>query len=253
MKKKPIEQNTELFVGAYLGSARAKAGIPLEQAAKDTRIRTQRLREIESDDFSGFVHPTYVRLFLLDYAAYLGVPLEEIRPMLPDRTGLATGGFQYLNVLATPDNKKPKTEPKRPRHRLLVFFGALAVLFIILVIGFSIWLAWRKVERVALSVPIPEPVAEVAKASPTPGGNATATPAAADPAATGGVILEMTTPDEPADSEPPPGPSPDASILWPATAGPQLPALPATMEATPTPFPSPTPTPTPKPARRHSR
>ena len=118
MKKKPIVQTAELFIGSYLGGVRARAGIPIDQAAKDTRIRVQRLREIESDDFSGFVHPTYVRLFLLDYAAYLGVPIEEIRPMLPDRAIMAIGGFDYLNVLGNKDNMKPKAEHSRPRNRL---------------------------------------------------------------------------------------------------------------------------------------
>ena len=49
----------DFFVGARLGGARIKAGISLEKAAKDTRIRVQRLKEIEADDFSGFAHPTY--------------------------------------------------------------------------------------------------------------------------------------------------------------------------------------------------
>ena len=35
----------DFFVGARLGGARIKAGISLEKAAKDTRIRVQRLRE----------------------------------------------------------------------------------------------------------------------------------------------------------------------------------------------------------------
>jgi len=237
LKKKPIAQTAELFVGACLGAARTKAGIPLEQAAKDTRIRVQRLREIESDDFSGFVHPTYVRLFLLDYASYLGVPLEEIRPMLPDRAAMATGGFEYLNILATRENKKPKTESYRPQHRLLVFLGALAVLFLTLVVGLYFLLTWRKFERVVLSRPIPAVVPEQAKPSPTP----VATPPVTEKTGQE-VALDIASPYEPAVSEP--SPTPGAANPWPDVA---------VSPFDPSPSPSPSPTPTPKPPRRQPR
>lgn len=247
MKKKPIPQTAELFVGAYLGAIRSKSGIPLEQAAKDTRIRTQRLREIESDDFSGFVHPTYVRLFLLDYANYLGVPIDEIRPMLPDRTGMAAGGFDYLNVLATPDNRKPKTEPKRPQQRLLVFLSALAVTLLALVIGLYFLLTWRKLERVVLSVPIPAVAPEQPQAAPpTPGGGGAAAEPSSEVAMSDVVVLEISSPYEPAVTEPA---RTDPASPWPAVAAFPLVSPSPTPEATPTPAPSPSR----KPPRRHPR
>ena len=234
MKKKPIVETAELFVGAYLGGIRAKAGIPLEQAAKDTRIRVQRLREIESDDFSGFVHPTYVRLFLLDYAHYLGVPLEEIQPMLPDRIGMVIGGFEYLNVLGTKDNRKPRIETSHPRNHLLIFLVVLAAATIALVLGFSAYLLWRNVEAVALSAPISKEVPEQAAPAPTPAEKLIDPPASAPEVDSEmqaeGAVIDLSTPAVKPDPSAAAKPWPDVELSPFGSASPM-----------PSPSPSPTP------------
>lgn len=138
----------DFFVGARLGGARIKAGISLEKAAKDTRIRVQRLREIEADDFSGFTHPTYSRLFLLDYAEYLGISPDEIRPLLPDRAGSAGGGFQYINALSRQPSS-PVVPMRHKRPRLLRIIIAAGLVLLLAVVGLSAYLAVIKIKRVA--------------------------------------------------------------------------------------------------------
>jgi cytoskeletal protein RodZ len=171
----------DFFVGARLGGARIKAGITLEKAAKDTRIRAQRLREIEADDFSGFAHPTYSRLFLLDYAEYLGIPADEIRPLLPDRAGAAGGGFQYINALSS-EFSTPVVEIRHKNSglfRMLLIAGAVVLVGIV---GFFAYFTLKKIERVTGSSSlsgksVPAPV------SPTPSPTAaTGTEASAQPA-----------------------------------------------------------------------
>lgn len=160
----------DFFVGARLGTARSKAGIPLEKAAKDTRIRVQRLREIEADDFSGFAHPTYARLFLLDYAEYLGIPQDEIRPLLPDRAGSAGGGFQYIEALSA-ELPAMKASPRRRRLRILGFIVAVVMLALIAAIGLFTYFTMKKIEAVARSKPLGEqtvPTAVVQEAPPEP-------------------------------------------------------------------------------------
>jgi cytoskeletal protein RodZ len=142
----------DFFVGARLGGARIKAGISLEKAAKDTRIRVQRLREIEADDFSGFAHPTYSRLFLLDYAEYLGIAGDEIRPLLPDRAGFAGGGFEYINALAR-DPSSPVVPVQKKRPSVLRLLTAIVLALLLVVAGFSIYSMVKKIERVAGSSP----------------------------------------------------------------------------------------------------
>ena len=138
----------DFFVGARLGGARIKAGISLEKAAKDTRIRVQRLREIEADDFSGFAHPTYSRLFLLDYAEYLGVSADEIRPLLPDRAGAAGGGFQYINALSH-DTLSPVVLMRSKRPKLLGIFITAGLVLLLAVVGLSAYFTVMKIRRVA--------------------------------------------------------------------------------------------------------
>ncbi len=163
----------DFFVGARLGAARIKAGIPLEKAAKDTRIRVQRLREIETDDFSGFTHPTYSRLFLLDYADYLGVPQEDIRPLLPDRPGGVGGGFEYINELARKPSSKVSPPIRRRRRRLGRVLVTLGIVFLVTVGAIYAILTIKKIERVTGSSvftgkPIPSPTMAPPTPEPTP-------------------------------------------------------------------------------------
>jgi len=209
MSRNQLQHTNDLFVGARLGAARERAGIPLEQAARDTRIRVQRLREIETDDFSGFAHPTYARLFLLDYAAYLGVPQDEIRPLLPDQAIPAASGFQYLEALGDGSSLPTASGGRRKRSRFhpLVFVGAIGIVLLLIFAGFSIWLTVRKIERISRPAaamtgvdqdavqPTPEPTPELSP-SPTP----EPTP-------------EPLPPEEAADLTAPPAPA-DPSTLW---------------------------------------
>ena len=163
----------DFFVGARLGGARIKAGISLEKAAKDTRIRVQRLREIEADDFSGFTHPTYSRLFLLDYAEYLGISPDEIRPLLPDRAGAAGGGFQYLNALSRgPSSPVVPMRPGRPKLLRIILVAGLVLL--VAAIGIFASFTIIKIKRVAGSATVTgKPfLNEAPVASPSPAGSA---------------------------------------------------------------------------------
>lgn len=150
MSRKTPLQTQELFLGARLGAAREKAGISLEQAARDTRIRVQRLREIETDDFSGFVHPTYARLFLIDYAAYLGVPRADIAPFLPETAPNAAGGLDYLDALSGDSALSASHRATlRARRRMLVTILAIVAGLALVICGIAVWWTWKKLERIA--------------------------------------------------------------------------------------------------------
>jgi len=201
----------DFFVGARLGAARIKAGISLEKAAKDTRIRVQRLREIEGDDFSSFAHPTYSRLFLLDYADYLGVPKDDIRPLLPDSLGSGAGGFEYINVLARrPSSPVVPMHRKRPSLRRIL--TNLAIIFLVLVGGLFTYSTIKKIERVTGSSSLTtNPAPEAATPAPTPEAEPTpeATPEAEPtPEEDAGMRIERALP-----SFPEPAPEPPADPI----------------------------------------
>lgn len=135
-------------LGAMLSAARQQRGWPLEQAAHETRIRVQVLREIEADDLSHFSHPSYARMFLTDYARYLGIEVAEIRSYLPEWGECGTEGYQYLQE--TVDSVKGiRRLPARPRFRTLMVVGASLIL--VSLGGFKVWKTMRDIERLNLS------------------------------------------------------------------------------------------------------
>ena len=133
-------------LGVRLGAARAAQEIPLEMAARDTRIRVQRLKEIESDDFSHFTHPSYARLYLADYAKYLGVPFSEIRSQLPDAGQCGTEGYQYLQDI--PEGVAAQVARRlRPRRRLMPIFAATVLIVLLALGGIQLWITLRNINR----------------------------------------------------------------------------------------------------------
>lgn len=205
MKRKEQEAGDDLFVGGRLAAKRQKAGITIEKAAKDTRIPVARLLQIEADDFSSFAHPTYARMFLVDYANYLRVPLDEIRPALPGSQKLGSGDNKYLDVLlATPGFLQG--EQFKSVRRLLIAIGAAIGVLLLIGVGIYSWRTWKKFERVKPAEPA---------ALPTPA----ATPEPLPP-----VLFE------PLEPSPTPSPTPTAT---------------ATPKPTPTAKPSPSPSPSP--------
>jgi cytoskeleton protein RodZ len=164
LKDNPHPEGSDFFVGARLAARRQKAGIPIEKAAKDTRIPVARLRAIETDDFSSFPHPTYARMFLTDYASYLGVPPEDIRDYLPGGKNLGTTENTYLDVLLAKPGFLEGDQFKSIR-RLLVAIGILVGLLLLVGAGIYGWRTWKKFERVK---PTTLPVAATPAPTPTP-------------------------------------------------------------------------------------
>jgi len=182
LKNHDHQPESDFFIGARLSARRQKLGIQLEKAAKDIRVSVSRLSQIESDDFSSFAHPTYARLFLVDYANYLRVPLDEIRDYLPGSKKLGTTENRYLEVLLARQTFLHGDQFKSLR-RLLFGVGAGLLVLILIGLGIYFWKTWKKLERVqpvanasaALPAATPRPVASPA-AKPRPSATPASTP-----------------------------------------------------------------------------
>ncbi len=101
MKSAASQGQLMLSLGALLSTERERRGIAVEKAAKETRMRPQRIRDMEGDDLSHFTNPSYARMFIIAYAKYLGIPMQTIHDHLPDRGEPGSEGYQYIN--AAPD------------------------------------------------------------------------------------------------------------------------------------------------------
>lgn len=98
MKSASSQGQLMLSVGALLAAERERRGIPVEKAAKETRMRPQRIRDMENDDLSHFTNPSYARMFIIAYAKYLGIPLQTIGDHLPELGAPSAEGYQYINA-----------------------------------------------------------------------------------------------------------------------------------------------------------
>jgi cytoskeletal protein RodZ len=137
-------------LGAEFAAVRQKRGLTLEKVSSETHIRIQRLREIERDDLSRFAHPSYARMFAMDYAKYLGIPISRIRRLLPDAGECGTEGYQYLQEAAC-DYMRTGVRPFRRRIRLTRRVGAAALLLLLSVGGLKVWTTIRDIERLGLN------------------------------------------------------------------------------------------------------
>lgn len=78
-------------VGEMLRSAREKKKLTIDQIEKATKIRAKFLMAMESNEFAKLPGPTFARGFVKNYAAYLGLPIEDTlaffrRQLSPDQT-----------------------------------------------------------------------------------------------------------------------------------------------------------------------
>src|ERR1700729_423182 len=75
-------------VGKQLQEARLARNWTPELAARETKIKVDRLRDLEGDDYSHFTSPTYARGFVRTYARALGLDeykiLRQLDNKLPD-------------------------------------------------------------------------------------------------------------------------------------------------------------------------
>jgi cytoskeletal protein RodZ len=137
-------------LGAQFAAVRQKRGLTLERVSSETHIRIQRLREIERDDLSRFAHPSYARMFVMDYAKYLGIPISRIRRSLPDAGECGTEGYQYLQETAC-DYMRTNIRPFRRRKRVVRRVVAAALLLLFSVGSLKVWTTIRDIERLGLN------------------------------------------------------------------------------------------------------
>jgi len=160
-------------VGKQLQEARLAKNWTPELAARETKIKIERLRDLEADDYSHFTSPTYARGFVRTYARSLGLDeyriLRQLDNKLPDddTSNIATeGGVAYL-----PETSLPPRAAHRDYTGLYIVMGLGAV--VTLAIVFVLFEAYRVGELSNWFASNTETVAAPAKSST----NAAVTPA----------------------------------------------------------------------------
>jgi len=126
-------------LGKKFQEARQARNLTLDEAARMTKIRPQRLAEIEADDFSQFPSLAYAKGFLLIYGKFLDVDVTPYLDAFEDSESVTVDGYSYLQ-----ENERAKPVSAPVVRRRPAATGAsnrvspmpLIVGVVVLVIGF---------------------------------------------------------------------------------------------------------------------
>jgi cytoskeletal protein RodZ len=124
-------------MGAYLRAARRRRRISIDRAADDTKIRSDFLMRMESDEFD-FLAPAYVRGFLKTYTRYLRVDPEPLVAEFDRRFG---GRVDTAQIIASQRKSKRRRrglrEPRRISSWAIAAMFAAGVLVFMGIIGLT--------------------------------------------------------------------------------------------------------------------
>lgn len=124
-----VKQHTDTGIGRALRSAREHRGKSLEEAGRETRVRTDYLEALEQEEFDALGSDVYVRGFLRSYAKYLGLNHEKVVSAYERAYGRSKPPPAPVERAATvaPTEALVLTERKRPNW-LLAGAAALIIL-----------------------------------------------------------------------------------------------------------------------------
>ncbi len=217
-------------IGERLRSARQALGLSLEEIENVTRIRRSFLVALEQETFDVLPGPAYVRGFLRTYAAYLGIPSEELLELYPSPSvGAKAGTILYrespVEVRITPAIRLSSTRRVLVGVAMLVGLGVVAL-------GVVLYGQIRQFAETPASSQGPAaPHAGPSKPSTAP---SSAAPRSTPPAPPSAQVAPRAAPPKPPPAAPPPVPTPTSAPAIP----PKPPAAPSSAAV-----PGPTPTP----------
>jgi cytoskeleton protein RodZ len=142
-------------LGKKFKEARLARNLTLDEAARMTKIRPQRLAEIEADDFSQFPSLAYAKGFLLIYGKFLDVDVTPYLDAFEDSESVNVDGYSYLQEN---ERAKPVSAPVARRRPAATGGGGgsnrvspmpLIVGVVVLVVGFLAMKFCLNVQRLA--------------------------------------------------------------------------------------------------------
>ena len=120
-------------VGRRLQKARKARDLSVDEVAAATKIRPERIVDLEADDLSHFPSLVYARSFLVKYAKYLGVDIQDDLEQIQVGSAVGLGEYHYLRA-APPPKFKPEPRRREP-SRLKLPAALLAIVALLVLIG----------------------------------------------------------------------------------------------------------------------
>jgi cytoskeletal protein RodZ len=124
-------------VGKRLQQARLAKKLEIEDVAEKTKIRPNRIIDLEADEYAHFPNLTYARSFLAKYARFLGVDIQEELEKLRASKTISVGDYQYLR------SGSPQKFVQEPRRIEAIGFrvppAVVVVLILIVLVGVPVF------------------------------------------------------------------------------------------------------------------
>lgn len=217
-------------LGEKFQKARLARNLTLDEAARMTKIRPQKLAELEAEDFSKFPSLAYAKGFLLIYGKFLNVDVSPYLEAFETSETMTVDGYSYLQDNPVPPPRRTEVvrrrEPSAQRSSLM----PLVIGVLVLIVGFWVLKTVMDLRRLKPVEQRPTTNTSVAAATPLPTAIETAAPIVAPRAL-------------PADSTPAPTaiavstPTPEPTAVAMATEMPSATPLPTVAQVTPPPVP----------------
>ena len=99
-------------IGEKLREARESMGITLEEAAEDLKLRTVQLEDIEEGNRESFKDIFYLKMFIKNYAKYLGLDYDEIVEEFNEYL------FDFTSKISIEDIKRAEKEHKKKEKNI---------------------------------------------------------------------------------------------------------------------------------------
>jgi cytoskeleton protein RodZ len=201
-------------VGRRLQKARQSKNLSVDEVAAATKIRPERIVDLEGDDLSHFPSLVYARSFLVKYSKYLGIDIQDDLEHIQVGNTVGLGEYHYLQ--ASPPPKYLPEPRRREPSGLRLPVALLAILAMIVLIGVPV-IAFLAINISRLNGVAPS-VDQTAAESPSPDmkttpaklvarGNETKEPASSEPS----VEVRRALPVTPAEDLAQESPSPSSS------------------------------------------
>jgi cytoskeletal protein RodZ len=127
-------------VGRKLQQARLARKLEIEDVAERTKIRPDRIIDLEADEYSHFPNLTYAKSFLAKYARFLGLDIQEELDKFQISPVISIGDYQYLNAIpARGHAQQPRWTQRIQPKGFRVPPAVVVVLLLIVLVGVPVF------------------------------------------------------------------------------------------------------------------
>jgi cytoskeletal protein RodZ len=204
-------------VGRRLQRARQEKKLTIDEVAAATKIRPERIVDLEADDLTHFPSLVYARSFLVKYARFLGLDIQDDLENFQVNRAVGFGEFKYLTAVPPP-KYRPEPRFNQPSKKMAPPL-ILAILAVLILIGVPL-VAFFAVNLSRLSPTEEEQNKTAAKTvqSATPLAVATPEPTKQPLASPAGSVQVVSNTKTPAGSSPTPEATVEVRRALPVTA-----------------------------------